>query len=176
MIQYSFTTIFVAAFPLAPLLAFCNNLFEIRLDAIKMMRLRRRMVPRKANDIGETGPSVAAAWENSAGGEPLLRWGGLELPFARGWYHLAVEHRESCVLGKEKQFQILQRLKGTLDLSFVEPGLFWLRQTSWGLGLQPLKSGRKLVGRVSLSAPLPQESGCRSWRPLASWLSSGTDW
>uniref|UniRef100_A0A8C3B139 Anoctamin n=1 Tax=Cairina moschata TaxID=8855 RepID=A0A8C3B139_CAIMO len=52
VIQYSFTTIFVAAFPLAPLLAFCNNLFEIRLDAIKMMQLRRRMVPRKANDIG----------------------------------------------------------------------------------------------------------------------------
>ncbi|NXS61499.1 ANO9 protein, partial [Brachypteracias leptosomus] len=50
--QYSFTTIFVAAFPLAPLLAFCNNLFEIHLDAIKMMRLHRRMVPRKANDIG----------------------------------------------------------------------------------------------------------------------------
>ncbi|KAM7109680.1 anoctamin-9 isoform 2-T2 [Ciconia maguari] len=52
VIQYSFTTIFVAAFPLAPLLAFCNNLFEIRLDAIKMMRLHRRMVPRKAKDIG----------------------------------------------------------------------------------------------------------------------------
>ncbi|XP_071618488.1 anoctamin-9 isoform X2 [Heliangelus exortis] len=52
VIQYSFTTIFVAAFPLAPLLAFCNNLLEIRLDAIKMRRLCRRMVPRKANDIG----------------------------------------------------------------------------------------------------------------------------
>ncbi|KFP32538.1 Anoctamin-9, partial [Colius striatus] len=52
VIQYSFTTIFVAAFPLAPLLAFCNNLFEIRLDASKMIRLQQRMVPRKANDIG----------------------------------------------------------------------------------------------------------------------------
>ncbi|XP_062432345.1 anoctamin-9 [Rhea pennata] len=52
VIQYSFTTIFVAAFPLAPLLAFFNNLFEIRLDAIKMIQLHRRMVPRKANDIG----------------------------------------------------------------------------------------------------------------------------
>ncbi|PKU33966.1 hypothetical protein llap_15732 [Limosa lapponica baueri] len=52
VIQYCFTTIFVAAFPLAPLLAFCNNLLEIRLDAIKMMRLRRRIVPWKANDIG----------------------------------------------------------------------------------------------------------------------------
>ncbi|CAM4584109.1 unnamed protein product [Caretta caretta] len=52
MIQYSFTTIFVAAFPLAPLLAFFNNLFEIRLDAIKMVQLHRRIVPRKAKDIG----------------------------------------------------------------------------------------------------------------------------
>ncbi|XP_053304638.1 anoctamin-9 [Spea bombifrons] len=52
VIQYSFTTIFVAAFPLAPLLAFINNVLEIRLDAIKMTRLQRRLVPRKANDIG----------------------------------------------------------------------------------------------------------------------------
>ncbi|ETE60119.1 Anoctamin-9, partial [Ophiophagus hannah] len=52
MIQYSFTTIFVAAFPLAPLLAFIYNLFEIRLDAIKMVKLQKRMVPKKANTIG----------------------------------------------------------------------------------------------------------------------------
>ncbi|NWX35475.1 ANO9 protein, partial [Notiomystis cincta] len=52
VIQYSFTTIFVAAFPLAPLLALFNNIIEIHMDAIKMMRLRRRMVPRKAKDIG----------------------------------------------------------------------------------------------------------------------------
>lgn len=71
VIQYSFTTIFVAAFPLAPLLAFFNNLFEIRLDAIKMMRLRRRMVPRKANDIGEMGPMRTAACANSAGVKSL---------------------------------------------------------------------------------------------------------
>ncbi|XP_035119835.3 anoctamin-9 isoform X1 [Callithrix jacchus] len=52
MIQYGFTTIFVAAFPLAPLLALLSNLVEIRLDAIKMVRLQRRLVPRKAKDIG----------------------------------------------------------------------------------------------------------------------------
>ncbi|NXY56816.1 ANO9 protein, partial [Callaeas wilsoni] len=52
VIQYSFTTIFVAAFPLAPLLALINNVIEIHMDAIKMTRLRRRMVPRKAKDIG----------------------------------------------------------------------------------------------------------------------------
>lgn len=53
MIQFSFTTIFVAAFPLAPLLALINNIIEIRLDAIKMVTLERRMVPKKTNDIGE---------------------------------------------------------------------------------------------------------------------------
>nr|XP_006131711.1 anoctamin-9 isoform X1 [Pelodiscus sinensis] len=52
MIQYSFTTIFVAAFPLAPLLAFFNNCIEIPLDNYKMVWLQRRMVPRRANDIG----------------------------------------------------------------------------------------------------------------------------
>ncbi|TSK19958.1 Anoctamin-9 [Bagarius yarrelli] len=52
VIQFSFTTIFVAAFPLAPLLALINNLIEIRLDAIKMLRMERRLVPKKTNDIG----------------------------------------------------------------------------------------------------------------------------
>ena len=35
-IQYGFITLFVAAFPLAPLCALINNLFEIRLDARKV--------------------------------------------------------------------------------------------------------------------------------------------
>uniref|UniRef100_A0A4W4E5L8 Anoctamin n=1 Tax=Electrophorus electricus TaxID=8005 RepID=A0A4W4E5L8_ELEEL len=56
VIQFSFTTIFVAAFPLAPLFALINNIFEIRLDAIKMLRLGRRIVPNKANDIGVWTP------------------------------------------------------------------------------------------------------------------------
>ncbi|XP_051885656.1 anoctamin-9-like [Pristis pectinata] len=51
-IQYGFTTIFVAAFPLAPLLAFLNNVFEIRLDARKMIWHLKRPIPRKAKDIG----------------------------------------------------------------------------------------------------------------------------
>uniref|UniRef100_A0A3Q2DUG9 Anoctamin n=1 Tax=Cyprinodon variegatus TaxID=28743 RepID=A0A3Q2DUG9_CYPVA len=52
VIQFSFTTIFVAAFPLAPLFALINNVIEIRLDAIKMVTLERRMFPKKTNDIG----------------------------------------------------------------------------------------------------------------------------
>ena len=37
MIQFGFITIFVASFPLAPLFAFLNNCFEIRLDANKLI-------------------------------------------------------------------------------------------------------------------------------------------
>lgn len=68
MIQYGFTTIFVAAFPLAPLLALFSNLVEIRLDAIKMVRLRRRLVPRKAKDIGQGAEGLAAQGGRSAWG------------------------------------------------------------------------------------------------------------
>lgn len=52
MIQFGFVTIFAAAFPLAPLLALVNNYFEIRLDAIKYLRLTRRIVPTRVQDIG----------------------------------------------------------------------------------------------------------------------------
>ncbi len=37
VIQYGFITIFVAAFPLAPLFALLNNVFELRLDAKKLL-------------------------------------------------------------------------------------------------------------------------------------------
>lgn len=69
VIQYGFTTIFVAAFPLAPLLALFSNLVEIRLDAIKMVRLRRRLVPRKAKDIGQGSKGTAAQGGCSAWGQ-----------------------------------------------------------------------------------------------------------
>ena len=71
MIQYGFTTIFVAAFPLAPLLALFSNLVEIRLDAIKMVRLQRRLVPRKAKDIGQ-GPARSGAASAPVYLEPQL--------------------------------------------------------------------------------------------------------
>lgn len=78
VIQYGFTTIFVAAFPLAPLLALFSNLVEIRLDAIKMVRLRQRLVPRKAKDIGQ-GPKGTAAQSGAprrgGGRGGKVRWG-----------------------------------------------------------------------------------------------------
>lgn len=72
MIQYGFTTIFVAAFPLAPLLALFSNLVEIRLDAIKMVRLQRRLIPRKANDIGQRAHKLYSGGEQSGYREKQL--------------------------------------------------------------------------------------------------------
>ena len=44
-IQFGFATLFSSAFPLAPLCAFLNNLFEIRLDAQKYTKYKMRTVP-----------------------------------------------------------------------------------------------------------------------------------
>ncbi len=52
VVQYGFVTLFVAAFPLAPLFALINNYFEIRIDAHKFVVVLRRPVPERAQDIG----------------------------------------------------------------------------------------------------------------------------
>ncbi|XP_034950899.1 anoctamin-4 isoform X1 [Chelonus insularis] len=52
VLQYGFVTIFVAAFPLAPLCALLNNIFEMRLDAKKLLTMYRRPVGQRVRDIG----------------------------------------------------------------------------------------------------------------------------
>lgn len=52
VLQYGFVTLFVAAFPLAPLFALLNNIAEIRLDAFKMVTQARRPLAERAEDIG----------------------------------------------------------------------------------------------------------------------------
>lgn len=52
VIQYGFVTLFVAAFPLAPLFALLNNILEIRLDAYKYVVTYRRPMPARAKDLG----------------------------------------------------------------------------------------------------------------------------
>ena len=52
MIQFGFITVFVAAFPLAPLFALLNNWIEIRLDGSKYVCEVRRSVADRAQDIG----------------------------------------------------------------------------------------------------------------------------
>ena len=55
VIQFGFCTIYVASFPLAPLMALLNNIIEIRLDAFKFVNLKRRVPVEMAKNIG--------AWE-----------------------------------------------------------------------------------------------------------------
>ncbi|XP_026065055.1 anoctamin-6-like [Carassius auratus] len=71
VIQFGFVTLFVASFPLAPLLALFNNLCEIRVDAWKFTTQSRRVVPEKAQDIGAWQPilqgvSILAVVTNAA--------------------------------------------------------------------------------------------------------------
>ncbi|XP_053576348.1 anoctamin-5 isoform X3 [Bombina bombina] len=52
VIQFGFITLFVASFPLAPLLALLNNILEIRVDSWKLTTQFRRPVASKAHSIG----------------------------------------------------------------------------------------------------------------------------
>ena len=52
VIQYGFATMFVVAFPIAPLFALMNNIVEIRLDAKKYTELLKRPIPINCMSIG----------------------------------------------------------------------------------------------------------------------------
>ena len=64
MIQFGFITLFVASFPLAPLLALFNNILEVRVDAWKLTTQFRRPVASKAHSIG--------AWQEILNGMAIL--------------------------------------------------------------------------------------------------------
>nr|NP_001086810.1 anoctamin 5 L homeolog [Xenopus laevis]AAH77486.1 Tmem16e-prov protein [Xenopus laevis] len=52
VVQFGFITLFVASFPLAPLLALLNNILEIRVDSWKLTTQFKRPVAAKAHSIG----------------------------------------------------------------------------------------------------------------------------
>jgi hypothetical protein len=52
VLQYGFVTLFVSAFPLAPLFALLNNVIEIRLDAYKFTATYKRPISEKGVDLG----------------------------------------------------------------------------------------------------------------------------
>jgi hypothetical protein len=48
-----FVQLFAAAFPLAPLIALITNMFDLRLDAKRLLWTNRRPVAFRAEDIGK---------------------------------------------------------------------------------------------------------------------------
>ncbi len=64
MVQFGFITLFVASFPLAPLMALINNIIEVRVDSWKLTTQFRRPVAAKAHSIG--------AWQEILGGMAIL--------------------------------------------------------------------------------------------------------
>ncbi|GMT17039.1 hypothetical protein PFISCL1PPCAC_8336 [Pristionchus fissidentatus] len=52
VIQFGFITLFVAAFPLAPVFALLNNILEIRMDAYKFLVSTQRPMPAQSRNIG----------------------------------------------------------------------------------------------------------------------------
>ena len=52
ILQFGFITFFCLSFPLAPLFGLINNIFEIRIDALKVVKEFRRPVARHAMGIG----------------------------------------------------------------------------------------------------------------------------
>ncbi|GET02867.1 anoctamin-7 [Rhizophagus clarus] len=59
VIQFGFISLFGIAFPLAPFLAWINNILEIRFDALKFLTSLQRPIGLRAQDIG--------MWENILG-------------------------------------------------------------------------------------------------------------
>ncbi|KAF9918176.1 Anoctamin-7 [Lobosporangium transversale] len=55
VIQFGFCTLFVVAFPIAPIFALLNNILEIRVDAYKLLTQHRRPISQAAQDIGSWG-------------------------------------------------------------------------------------------------------------------------
>lgn len=52
LVLYGYVTLFVVAFPLAPLLGLINNLVEIRVDSFKLLYNCARPIPQGAQHIG----------------------------------------------------------------------------------------------------------------------------
>lgn len=53
VIQFGFCTLFISAFPIAPIFALINNVMEVRVDAYKLLTQHRRPIAQAAQDIGK---------------------------------------------------------------------------------------------------------------------------
>ena len=53
VIQFGFCTLFVTAFPVAPIFALINNILEVHVDAYKLLTQHRRPIAQASQDIGK---------------------------------------------------------------------------------------------------------------------------
>jgi len=60
VLQFGYVTLFVAVFPLAPLLALVNNYLEIRIDAYRLCAVHRRPMPQSAEGVALWGDILHA--------------------------------------------------------------------------------------------------------------------
>ena len=52
IIQFGYVTLFVMAFPLTPLLAIVNNVFEMKVDAVNLVKSSQRPDPNGSYGLG----------------------------------------------------------------------------------------------------------------------------
>jgi hypothetical protein len=52
VIQYGYIALFAACFPIAPIFALMNNIYEVRGDAFKLLMVYQRPIPLQAENIG----------------------------------------------------------------------------------------------------------------------------
>ena len=97
VLQFGFITIFVAAFPLAPLFALLNNWVEIRLDAQKFVRDTRYVSNiGKKNDTQTVGIKVLTSYSSNYSKSKI----NLPRPRARG----AAEKKRELVMSTKTSF------------------------------------------------------------------------
>lgn len=105
--QFGFVTLFVASFPLAPLLALLNNIIEIRVDAWKLTTQYRRPVAAKAHSIG--------VWQDILYGMAVLSVAtNVSGPILLVWLCIAF-----CFLGNGKIYMMLNSIFSFVDFIMV---------------------------------------------------------
>ncbi|XP_050293931.1 anoctamin-6-like [Anthonomus grandis grandis] len=72
ILQYSLIALFIVAFPATPIVAFLNNVIELRFDAKKILTQYRRNIPRKVQGIEEWNTVIQILTILGAISSPLL--------------------------------------------------------------------------------------------------------
>ena len=100
VINYGYVVLFSVACPLAPLLCLINNIFEVRIDAIKFMTQFKRPMPEKANSIGSWFHviSITSKLATFFNGLIIAFSSDFLLPYAFRWYNFNNRKSEKSIV------------------------------------------------------------------------------